>query len=165
MVKVINQIENIVTKIVGAVLILILAALSCCCILQVFTRYVLNDSLTWTEELARFCFIWGGILGIVLAFREKTHARIMILVDRFPKKISGFLEFFANLLAVYMGYLMIRYGWEMTVSGMNVLSPQLNIPMGLVYASVPITGLLVILFMLFALIRKIEEEKERRRRQ
>lgn len=165
MIKVIEGIEKVIVKIVGILLILILAALAVCCILQVFTRYVLNDSLTWTEELARFCFIWGGILGIVLAFKEKSHARIMIVFDRFPQKIRGFLEICSNLLAVYMGCLMVRYGWEMAAGGMEVLSPQLNIPMGWVYASVPVTGILIILFMLFAFMRKMDAIKEGRKKQ
>lgn len=159
MLKILDKIENAVSKIVGIVLILIISLLAICCILQVFTRFVLNNSLTWTEELARYCFIWGGVLGISLAFKEKTHARILAVYDKFPAKIRLVLEGVANLLAIYMAVLMVKYGGYMTMHALTNYSPQLQIPLGWVYACVPVTGVIILFFMLTSFIRYISQRK------
>ena len=53
--------------------------------LQVFFRYVLNHSLFWSEELARFLLIWIGVLGAAYAFRTGVHLGLDVL----PKKLTG----------------------------------------------------------------------------
>lgn len=159
MLRILDKVENAVSKVVGWMLILIISLLAICCILQVFTRFVLNNSLTWTEELARYCFIWGGVLGIALAFKEKTHARILAVYDKFPEKIRTGLEGVANLLAIYMAVLMVKYGGYMTMHALTNYSPQLQIPLGWVYACVPITGIIILFFMVTGFIRYIAEKR------
>lgn len=160
MLKFLNKIESAVSKVVEILLIVIISILTICCILQVFTRYVLNDSLTWTEEAARYCFIWGGVLGIALAFKEKSHARILAIFDIFPKKIQVILEGLSNVLAIYMSLIMIKYGGSMCLQSMQKLSPQLQIPLGWIYASVPITGMIILFFMITSLIRYLANRRD-----
>lgn len=69
-------------------------------LLQVFTRYVVNHPLAWTEELSRFSYIWAIFLGSIIAQRTKSHMTVTILVDALPAKIRKCLEFFADLFSI-----------------------------------------------------------------
>ena len=61
--KVLQRVSDTVNRIVGYVGIAVFLALIIACVMQVFFRFVLNNSLSWTEELARYCFIWMHMLG------------------------------------------------------------------------------------------------------
>lgn len=55
-------------------------------LLQVLTRYVLKFGVPWTDEAARFLFLWSTFLGAAIAQRSNTHIRVSILTDRLKGK-------------------------------------------------------------------------------
>ncbi len=55
---------------------------------SVFFRYVLNDSLSWSEELAKYAMLWLVFLGAPIALRLGVHPNIEIIISKFPKKIT-----------------------------------------------------------------------------
>ena len=61
-------------------------------IFAVFTRYVLNQSLDWTEELARFLYIWITFLGALIVLAKNKHIAIETFLDALPKKVSSLLR-------------------------------------------------------------------------
>ncbi|GAB4221867.1 MAG: TRAP transporter small permease [Spirochaetales bacterium] len=121
--------------------------------LNVFSRYVLNASLGWADELARFLFIWVSLLGAVMAFASSEHVGLDILVERVPHEGMKNVLVFLSHLAV-LGALIVYTvsGWEVAVSADNV-SPALYIPMTAVYAIMPISGILMIAMSLQKLAR------------
>ena len=56
---------------------------------QIFCRFVLNNSLTWSEELARFMFIWSTFLSIGFCLKEGISLKIDTLISLFPKKVQA----------------------------------------------------------------------------
>lgn len=69
---------------------------------QVISRYVLQTSLAWTEELARYMFIWLAALGAAYAFKTKAHFLLRFVVDKFSRKLQiGIATFVAALMAVF----------------------------------------------------------------
>ena len=65
--------------------------------LQVVYRYVLGESLSFSEELARYIFIWVAFLGWVIASHNKSHIRISLVTDRSGPKLKLVLGLFSNL--------------------------------------------------------------------
>ena len=57
-------------------------------LLQVFNRFVLNQSLSWSEEFQIFCHIWIVFLGIPIAYRHGAHLSIEILCDMLPREAA-----------------------------------------------------------------------------
>ena len=55
---------------------------------SVFFRYVLNDSLSWSEELAKYAMLWLVFLGAPIALRMGVHPNIEIMISKFPKRIT-----------------------------------------------------------------------------
>ena len=64
--------------------------------LQVVMRRVFNNSLYWSEELARYLYVWQTWLGVSYAARNGTHLRITILKDRLPAGMQKILELFVT---------------------------------------------------------------------
>lgn len=109
-------------------------------LLQVFTRYVINSSLSWTDELARFTFIWSTMLGAALVHKKRGHIMIDLLVSRFNDKYQALWKIIIDIFSLII--LLI-----LTVQGLNLLSigalqttPALEIKMSYVMLSVPVAG-------------------------
>ena len=71
------------------VMFLLLAGMTLVLGIQIFCRFVLNNSLTWSEELARFMFIWSTFLSIGFCLKEGISLKIDTLISLFPKKVPS----------------------------------------------------------------------------
>ena len=72
----------------------------------VFWRYVLNDSLTWSEELAKFFMVWLVFVGAPIALRVGDHVAIHIFPDALPSRLRSILMVFISLLIVWFCYIL-----------------------------------------------------------
>ena len=145
MLKKTNETLYGVTKTVAVIMFIGMIALS---MVQVFCRYVLKLSLSFTEELARFLFIWVTFLGTAMAQKNRQHVRMELLLERLPAAPARALRFTGNAAAAAVYLIMIGSGLVVISKTMAQTSAALNLPMGLVYASVPVCGVLMILFQL-----------------
>ena len=127
------------------------------CVLQVFTRFVLNNSLSWTEELARYAFIWSNLLGAAICTQKSSHATVTAITDALPKKVQTVLKIAVNLIIILVAYVLVRYGWKVVMSTRMQLSPALRISMSYVYASAPVCGVLVIFYSAVHLAESLAE--------
>jgi TRAP-type C4-dicarboxylate transport system permease small subunit len=118
--------------------------------LQVVMRYVFGNSLSWSEELARYLFIWYTWIGTSLAIRERRHIRIEILTDFLGEKAKLRLEVLVLLLwagfAAFLAFKGIEVGKLLLRSRQS--SPALEIPMVFAYAAVPVGCTLMVVRLL-----------------
>ena len=90
----------------------LVALISVCVCLQVFSRYVLNIGLVWTEDVAMFAMTWAVYFGAAMAVHEKFHVRMMASVMVLPYRAAWFVTFLADLVwAAFLVFMMV-YGWE-----------------------------------------------------
>lgn len=84
-----------------------------CVFLQFFTRYVLNDSFAWTEEVASFCLVVVVFLGSAMCVRTSKHIHVDFLYRYLPKEAGRFASTFVDLFRIaifaYVGWLVWRY--------------------------------------------------------
>lgn len=108
--------------------------------LQVFMRFVMENSLSWSEELARYCFIWMIYFGISYGAKKQRHIKVDALLVLFKEKGKLVFGIVSNLMFLVFCGFVIKYGSGMaqTLLGFGQTSPALQIPMGLVYYSAPI---------------------------
>ena len=85
-------------KIEAAVLIMLVVAMTVVVFLQVFYRYVLTQPLYWSEELARYLFVWLSILGATLGLQRGGHFGLDILCRRLPEKGRRYTQWLIHLL-------------------------------------------------------------------
>lgn len=133
---------------------------------QVFTRFVLNDPSSFTEELATFLMIWIGLLGGAYALRQKAHLGIDILTIRFAPDKRYFWEFFIYTMVILIAILVFIWGGIRLVNitlYLNQISAALRVKMGYVYTVLPITGVLLIFYSVHFMVEAYEGLKMQRR--
>lgn len=120
---------------------------------QVFSRYVLNAPSTVTDELARFFFIWVGLIGAAYGLGQKKHLAIDLLLMKLESRPRQqlYLQLLINVISLVFVTLIMCYGGgrlviETIASGQ--ISPVLGIQMGLVYVSLPVSGFFMLVFLL-----------------
>jgi TRAP-type C4-dicarboxylate transport system permease small subunit len=114
----------------------------------VISRYVLNDSLTWSEEMTRYMFIWIVFLGAAIAVRQRAHIAIDLFTGRISARGERVLNAIERLTTIAFALLVGIPGLAFVRIGMSNLSPALEIPMGVVYAAPVLGCALIILYVL-----------------
>lgn len=138
-----------VNKFLEWFLIVIFALLVLDVLFQVFSRYVLDTSFTWTEEFARFSLIWMTILGAAYLNAKREHLSMDFLYEKFSainkKKVSIVIEVLIFLFALFV---MFIGGGNLVYTTLHLeqLSGTLRIPLGYIYAVMPLSGLLIMCF-------------------
>lgn len=114
---------------------------------QVFTRYVLRDPSSWTEELATFLMIWVGMLGASVALNRGSHLGIDYFVSKLtPKKVAYTALFSFFCVAVFSFLVLIIGGTNLVKITLPQRTPALGWRMGYVYLALPISGFFLVLY-------------------
>jgi TRAP-type C4-dicarboxylate transport system permease small subunit len=127
---------------------------------QVFCRYVLNHSLFWSEELARYLLVWLTFLGASVAYYRGMHPGIDVVYARLPDTIRKAAAVTVHLLSMALFAIMIIFGIKFAYFIRHQISPALYLPKWLVYAIIPLSGTV---FMLHGLIFFLDEIKGKNR--
>lgn len=141
------------TRVAWELTALLLAALSINIVVQVFFRYVLHRPLTSADESARFLLIWITFLGAVVPLERGNHFVVELLADALPQPIRRAVLVFANLVVLWMLVIFIREGSLLATLNMRQISPAMGVPFGIVYASIPIGGGLMLGVVLRDILR------------
>lgn len=120
-------------------------------LLQVVMRYVFARPNPWTEELSRFGFIWLSMLGAALAVELGTHFVFDQLVSLLRPKLQVLIRLCSTAFVAAMAIGLVVLGIELVMLASSQRSPALNLPISWIYASVPVTGLLMLLHIAAAL--------------
>jgi len=134
----------------GALMIVIVAA-------QVFFRYVLNHSLFWSEELARYILVWLTFLGATVAYRRGVHPRIDLFSHRLGSRGARAMRIAAHLAAMAFLGVLIVYGAQFAYFVRLQISPALQIPKWTVMLVLPISGVVMLLHAVAAIVSDLGE--------
>lgn len=132
---------------------------------QVVMRYVFKNSLTWSEELARYIFLWQCWIGASYAVKKGAHIRIEILANKCVGQKRIVFEILIALIWFSFAFFLAYTGMQITgfVFKSGQLSPAMRVPMGYAYASVPVGGLLMTIHLiedLATLVRKYRQGED-----
>ena len=107
---------------------------------QVVLRYLFNSPNAWSEELARYLFIYFIFICCGLATKKKNHVRIDVFLNIWPQKIRPFIEFLGELAWLVFCILVLIVSARLTRDVFNTgqLAVALRAPLGLVYMALPI---------------------------
>lgn len=128
-------------------LVLFLAAMAVIMGIQVLARYVLSMSLSWSEEVARYLFVWSGFLSISYCTKKCVSIKIEQFVASFPKRWKAALKVINHTIELVLFLHLLPFAWNYfysaVISGQK--SPALGLPMYLVQAA-PMTGFVLCAF-------------------
>lgn len=148
------EIKKILDKITARLLIFLMAMMTVNVVWQVVSRYLLGAPSSWTEELARFLLIWLGLLGAAYVAGQKKHLAITLLPSKLTqKKRQGLERLIAVLIIIFALVAFVVGGASLVYITFDLEqnSAALGIPLGVVYAVVPLSGLLVVLYKILEL--------------
>lgn len=130
---------------------------------QVIFRYVLMNSLSWSEELARYVFVWQVWIGAAWAAKLDKHINITAFRDKFPDKAIVFMEVVVMLLWFAFSVFTAYWGCNIVskIFRMGQKSAALQIPMGIPYLAVPVGSFLMAFRLVERFIRTLPRWKNR----
>ena len=125
---------------------------------QVFGRYVLNSSPSWSEQAALTLMIWYVLLAAAAGVREGFHIRIVALEEAVGPKAKRGMRMVQDLIVASCGIAMTIWGGELVIRTWEHIIPSLGLPRGLAYLALPISGVLIALFSLERMLEEAEGE-------
>lgn len=126
-----------------------IAALTVVAGLQVFYRYVLADSLFWSEELMRYLMVWTAFLCAGLAYSRGDMLGMRFAVDACPPRVQRIVDGLGRIAAVTMLAVVTWYGAQFAWRTAQEEAVALEIPMLWIHAAVPVGSALLALHVLF----------------
>ncbi len=144
------------------ILVFIMAAMTLNVLWQVFSRFILQNPSSITEELARYMLIWIGILGASYVSGQKMHLAIDLLSTKLRGVNKSYLEIVIQIFVLLFSFFVMVVGGirlvQITLT-LNQISAALQIPLGYVYTVVPISGALMDFYSLVFIIEEFQSIK------
>jgi TRAP-type C4-dicarboxylate transport system permease small subunit len=127
---------------------LILISIVAVTFIQVLFRYIFHLSLAWSEELARYLFLWLAALASAYAFKTKSHIALTFLVDRLGGRIRGWA---GTIVVIIVSLFLVLFIWkslEFSISMARQIAPSTKISMAVPYSSTWVGGTLMLYYVL-----------------
>ncbi len=152
--KILKKCDTVMTGIEEWALFVIVMAGLLSLFANVVLRYGFNYTLAWSEELVRIVIIYSTFVGASVAVKQGAMIRIDAIVQIFPRLKPG-LTFFSNLLMLFFAYMMVYYGYQMTVLQYNTHQKTvcMEIPLVIIYSIMPIMGVLMFIRIIQVMIQ------------
>ena len=115
---------------------------------QVYMRYVVNASPSWTEGGSIMIMSWFIFLGAAVGVREKFHMGFDVLLYALPDAAKPWLRSISDIAIFAFAFGMIWYGGELAIRGASVRIPVLGLPQTFTYLPIVVSGVLICLFIL-----------------
>ena len=124
---------------------------------QVFARYILNNSPSWTEPMALVFIATTAMFGAAIGARRETHFGFPLLADSAPPFIRGLCRAVSRLAMAGLGAGLSFYGWVLALDAWSVPMAGAPLPTGLRFLPVAIGGAVIAIFALERLARGLIE--------
>lgn len=142
-----KKLANGYYRLLQALLTLLMAVLIVPVSMQILSRYTgLIPRYIWTEEIARFCFVWIIMLGAMIAVRDGTHFTVDILPG-FGERTEAALRIVVHTAMLLLALIFVYYGYQFAKFGSIQSSEIAGLPMLSIFIAWPLTGLTWLLFL------------------
>ena len=147
-------------KILSIACAVLLTFMTVLVLIQVFSRYILNSPVAFTEELVRYSLIWTGFIGAAYAFSTREHMSLTLIRDKFTGKAhTALLVVIDGLILLMAIFVFTIGGFKLAVSASREFSALLGIPRSLVYSIAPISGVFIVLAQIINIYADVTGEK------
>ena len=164
------KIREKIDRILEVIVVIVMAVLVVDVVWNVISRYLLNAPSSFSVELARYLLIWVGLLGGAYASGKKEHIAINLYPQRLQKKNPEKrkkLDILINILIILFVFLVFIIGGARLMYiafKMTQVSATMQIPMGIVYLALPLSGLLIIFYSIHEIMYGLPEHMEEERK-
>mgnify|MGYP001603623709 CR=1 FL=1 len=127
---------------------------------QIVNRYVFGSSFVFAEEMAVQLMIWIAFLGAAKCVTENAHTRLTVVVDKLSPKLKCGAMLLSNLLCIVFLGIAAWYGFKLVGTTWRGTTIGTHIPEGLVYLAMPLSGLIMIYFLIQSSVGAIRSYKD-----
>lgn len=152
-----KSIIDIYYKGLQALLTLLMGALIIPVAMQVLSRYTgLVPRYIWTEEVARFCFIWVVMVGSMIAVRDGTHFDVDLMPKPKSARRQGATALFVHALMLAFALVFVVFGWDFVLFARYQESEIAELPLVWIYGAWPLAGATWTLFLIEHLVKDVK---------
>ena len=135
--------------------IAVFAGIFLCVFAQVILRYAFNSPLTWSEELARYLFIWCAFLGWIVASRRKSHLAMTFVIERLSTRTQTGIAVATQLATLYFAWILGTRGGRLVGNNWDVENVAVPFNLGVVYLIEPIAAVAIAAYAVAALVEAL----------
>lgn len=157
------KLKERVDRVLEVALVVIMAVSVVNVLWQVFTRFILNNPSSFTEELARYLLIWVGVLGAAYAVGKRVHLALELLPEKLTGRNRRWLELFIEGSVLLFAVTVLVIGGARLVYVQFTLgqtSAAMELPLAYVYAVLPISGVLMVYYTVVHMKHQIRRLSE-----
>lgn len=153
-----EKVNAVINWVVERTCIAIMALLTVLVTYQVVTRYVFNSPSAVSEVLSRYMFVWLVLIGSAYVFGLREHMAITYVRDKFSPRIGIIVDIVTEWgIAIFAFIVMWQGGYKASVRQMWQLDSALEIPMGVIYAALPISGALILIYFVINQLKLVHQ--------
>jgi TRAP-type transport system small permease protein len=152
--EVVVFLSRILEKVSRGIIGVLLIVLATNVLLQILSRQILKLPLVWTDEVARFSFIWLALIGASLQVKYKAHFAVTFITDKFKNKKIIHLFVYGCMLIIALALLIL--GYKYSLMGFEKVSAAMNIKMVWIYSAIPAGSLLMVLYLIEAILIELQ---------
>jgi TRAP-type C4-dicarboxylate transport system permease small subunit len=115
---------------------------------QVLARYAFSNSLSWSEEIGRYLFVWMTFIGSAIAVRNRLHVSLDMFVSHLPRQLQKICLLISYVSMAVFTAVLIYGGYRFVVRGSQQISAAMQLPMHYVYIVLPVGGGLIFFYLL-----------------
>lgn len=147
-----SKLKHFLDNFEGYCCVVTLTLMSFVVFIQVVFRFIIKSSLPWSEEMSRYLLVWTAYLGGAYGARRGAHIGVEAFTMLLPKKAQKVINIFIIIVSIILCAVIFKYGLGIVQTQLSggQLSPAMRIPMGYMYAAIPIG-------MIFFIIRFVQE--------
>ena len=159
--KFIELIKTSINKVLALVISVLLTVMTLLVLWQVFTRYIMNNPSTFTEELVIIILVWTSFLGAAYAFGTREHMALIFLKNKLTGKKKKALTFFIDIVVLFFVWtILIRGGLKITMGVMATRTPILRLSKSVIYSSTLVSGIIIAIFQIVNILEDILMSKK-----
>lgn len=126
--------------------------------LQVFCRYILNSSLFWSEELARYMLVWLSFFGATVAYYRHLHPGVDTITSRLSASKRRITRLLAYVTTMSLGVVMVISGSQFAWFIRMQVSPALSMPKWIILIIIPLSGVLFCVYSVLFFLKTLQEK-------
>ena len=108
---------------------------------QILMRFVLKAPLAWTDEVAKYTFVWGTMLGCAYLVHPGKHSSVEVLKDALKGSMKKAHAILLDLICLAFYVIVFMGGITLVQAGLSSVTPALEFPVWIIYLVMPISGI------------------------
>ncbi len=138
-----HLLARIAARLIDSLAIATFVGMFLCVFVQVVLRYGFDRPLVWSDELARYLFVWCAFLGWIIAARRRSHLTVGVLAERSGPRGKAVFALIGAVCSVAFAAILFWFGLQITRRNVDIDTVALFFTFGLVYAIVPVAAIAV----------------------